>query len=238
MLGLAGHAGWYDRGPGLLARPLYRRIAADVAGAGLSPGAVVLDVGTGPGRVPLLVARRCPGLVVEGVDLSAEMIERATRTATAMGASAHRLTLPGRRRPGPPPCRRLRRPRRVVPEPAPLGGRLAGLAEIRRVLRPGAEAWIYDVRPVLGRVAATAAARGVDLAVRALGSDRPGGEWRLLAPVTGRLVARMTRAGRRPLTGRGRSARRIAAHPRSGADGVSSYDGQLQPDVVPQPSHT
>ena len=192
MLGLAGHAGWYDRGPGLLARPLYRRIAADVAGAGLSPGAVVLDVGTGPGRVPLLVARRCPGLVVEGVDLSAEMIERATRTATATGASAHRLTY------------RVADVRALPHADGSVDLVVsslslhhwvdvsAGLAEIRRVLRPGAEAWIYDVRPVLGRVAATAAARGVDLAVRALGSDRPGGEWRLLAPVTGRLVARMT----------------------------------------------
>ena len=78
MFGLAHHAGWYDAVSGRLARPLYRRIAAEVAGAGLPDGATVLDVGTGPGRVPLLIAERCPTLIVEGLDLSEEMIGRAT----------------------------------------------------------------------------------------------------------------------------------------------------------------
>jgi ubiquinone/menaquinone biosynthesis C-methylase UbiE len=192
MFGLAGHAGWYDRGPGRLARPLYRRIAADVAGAGLPEGAVVLDIGTGPGRVPLLVARRCPGLVVEGVDLSAEMIERATRTAAEAGASAGRLTY------------RVADVRTLPHADGSVDLVVsslslhhwvdvpAGLAEIRRVLRPGAEAWIYDVRPVLGRVAASGEVRDMGVTVQPLASDRAGGAWRLLARIAGRFIARMT----------------------------------------------
>ena len=86
MFGLAGHAGWYDKGPGRLARPLYQRITADVAGSGLPDGAFVLDVGTGPGRVPLLIAERCPSLVVEGIDLSERMIARAEEAPPARRA--------------------------------------------------------------------------------------------------------------------------------------------------------
>ena len=42
----------------------------------------MLDVGTGPGRVPLLIAERCPSLVVEGIDLSEQMIARAALAVT------------------------------------------------------------------------------------------------------------------------------------------------------------
>lgn len=52
--------------------PLYRRVAADVAAAHLPAGAFVLDVGTGPGRVPLLIAEGHPQLQVEGIDPSRE----------------------------------------------------------------------------------------------------------------------------------------------------------------------
>ena len=51
---------------------------------------MVLDVGTGPGRVPLLIAQRCPSLTVEGIDLSEQMIARATQAASL--AKGGRLT--------------------------------------------------------------------------------------------------------------------------------------------------
>ena len=78
MYGLARHARHYERWAGVFARPLYRRVVADVAAAGLPPARKVLDVGTGPGTLPLLIAARSPHLSVTGVDLSAEMIDRAT----------------------------------------------------------------------------------------------------------------------------------------------------------------
>jgi ubiquinone/menaquinone biosynthesis C-methylase UbiE len=81
MYGFARHARWYDLLSGVLARPLYRRVVADVSDVGPPAGSVVLDVGTGPGRVPRLIAAAYPTVEVEGVDLSPEMIARATSTA-------------------------------------------------------------------------------------------------------------------------------------------------------------
>ena len=81
MYGLARHARHYERWAGVFAQPLYRRVVADVAAAALPPGATVLDLGTGPGTLPLLVAAQSPHLSVSGVDLSAEMIDRATAAA-------------------------------------------------------------------------------------------------------------------------------------------------------------
>ena len=82
MYGVARHAVAYERHARLVAGPLYRRVARDVGSAGLAAGAIVLDVGTGPGSVPRLVAAAQPELTVEGVDLSAEMITIATDAAS------------------------------------------------------------------------------------------------------------------------------------------------------------
>ena len=78
MYGLAGHPRHYERFAAVLAGPLYRRVVADVTAQQLPAGAVVLDIGTGPGRVPMMIAEKCPHLSVTGVDLSPEMIAHAT----------------------------------------------------------------------------------------------------------------------------------------------------------------
>ncbi len=49
------------------------------------PSGWLLDIGTGPGNIPLKIARRCPGLRVVGIDRSSNMI-RAARRAAAMQA--------------------------------------------------------------------------------------------------------------------------------------------------------
>ena len=81
MYGFARHATGYDLLSGVLARPLYRRVVADVIECALPARSVVLDVGTGPGRVVRLIAAACPEVDVTGIDLSPEMIARATSTA-------------------------------------------------------------------------------------------------------------------------------------------------------------
>jgi ubiquinone/menaquinone biosynthesis C-methylase UbiE len=148
MYGLAQHARAYDRHAGLLGRPLYRRVARDVASAALPAGSVVLDVGTGPGRVPRLIATACPRLTVEGVDLSAAMIAHAT-AATAGTAGADRIRF------------RVADVTALPFEDASVDlvvssislhhwdDPAAGLRDIVRVLRPGAQAWIYDFRTAL-----------------------------------------------------------------------------------------
>jgi SAM-dependent methyltransferase len=143
---LIGHAGVYDTLSWLLLGPLYRRIAADVAAAAPA-GAPVLEVGCGPGHLSIRLARR-HGLEVTGLDLDPAMIARA-RTNTDRAGN-----------------RGGRRPSFLVGDVAALAfpdgsfdlvvstlsmhhwaDPTAGLAEIGRVLRPGARALIWDLRP-------------------------------------------------------------------------------------------
>jgi ubiquinone/menaquinone biosynthesis C-methylase UbiE len=154
MCGLTRHPRHYERWAGFFARPQYRRIVADVAAAALPPGALVLDIGTGPGTVPLLIAAQSPHLSVLAVDLSAEMIARAaSAAATRPDPGARPISF-------------------QVADVAALpfddrsidlvvsslsmhhwADRAVGLREVVRVLRPGAQAWIYDVRPMVRRAA-------------------------------------------------------------------------------------
>ncbi|MGH3649006.1 MAG: class I SAM-dependent methyltransferase [Micromonosporaceae bacterium] len=153
------HPGPYDKIAGRHARRLHARVATDVAAAGIPDGARVLDVGTGPGRVPLAIAEQAPGLRVEGIDLSEEMIEYARRLATDAGVS-DRVGF-------------------AVADVAELSypddsfdlvvstlsqhhwaDREAGVGELLRVTKPTGQIWIYDVRFALRRaVAAAEAAR-------------------------------------------------------------------------------
>ncbi|HXF36969.1 MAG TPA: class I SAM-dependent methyltransferase, partial [Actinomycetota bacterium] len=142
---LVGDAAAYDRFVHRhLLGSLFRGIAADVATA-LPLGGRVLEVGCGPGRLSLLLARRY-GLDVIGLDLDSAMIARARGNAARAGDG--------------------RRPSFVVGDVASLGfpdGSFdlvlstlsmhhwadpgAGLAEIGRVLQPGGRALIWDLRP-------------------------------------------------------------------------------------------
>jgi len=140
-------------------RRLHARVVADVTGAGLPDGARVLDAGTGPGRVPLAIAAAAPLLRVEGIDLSEEMIDHARRLATETATPA-RISF-------------------TVADVADLNypdgrfdliistlsqhhwaDRRSAMRELLRVLKPGGQIWIYDVRFALRRAAAAAHAAG------------------------------------------------------------------------------
>jgi len=148
----------YDWVTRRLSARLYRRIAADVAALELSSGSRVLDVGTGPGRLPLTIAAACPQLSVDGLDLSAEMIGQARAIAAASPAAGRVTYVVGD----------------VADLPYPDGSLdlvvstlsqhhwpdlAAALRELRRVVRPGGLIWIYDARLALR--AAESAAREV-----------------------------------------------------------------------------
>ena len=183
MYGLARHARHYERWAGIFARPLYRRVAADVVDAGLPAGGKVLDVGTGPGTLPLLIAAQSPHLSVSGVDLSAEMIDRATAAAeirATPGASpisfqiADVADLPFDDRSVDLVVSTISMHHWADPA--------AGLREIVRVLRLGGRAWIYDFRTMTRRAGRMTS--GLDAKV---GVENPiTGTWRL-NPI-GRLV--------------------------------------------------
>src|SRR3954463_9711577 len=67
----------YDRHAGRLGAKLYAKVVADAAASGLPDGARVLDVGTGPGRIPRALAAERPTWVIDGVDIEPRMIEYA-----------------------------------------------------------------------------------------------------------------------------------------------------------------
>jgi SAM-dependent methyltransferase len=143
---LIGDAVRYDTLSRLLLSPLIKRIAADVASVAPT-GAQVLEVGCGPGHLSIRLARH-HRLEVTGLDLDPAMITRAR-------ANTH-----------PPETGDRRRPEFLVGDVAALAfpdrsfdlvvstlsmhhwaDPAAGLAEIGRVLRPGARALIWDFGP-------------------------------------------------------------------------------------------
>ncbi len=143
---LIGDAVVYDALSRLLLGPFLARIAADVAAVALD-GAQVLEVGCGPGHLSVQLAGQ-HRLEVTGLDLDPAMIARAQ-------ANTDRAANRGGRRPS-----------FLVGDVAALtfpdgsfdlvvstlsmhhwADPTAGLAEIGRVLRPGARALIWDFRP-------------------------------------------------------------------------------------------
>jgi SAM-dependent methyltransferase len=143
---LIGDAAVYDTLSRLLLGPFLARIAADVAAAA-PEGARVLEVGCGPGHLSVRLARQ-HGLEVTGLDLDPTMIARAR-------ANADRAANHGGRRPSflAGDVAALAFPDRsfdLVVSTLSMhhwADPTAGLAEIGRVLRPGARALIWDFRP-------------------------------------------------------------------------------------------
>jgi SAM-dependent methyltransferase len=142
---LIGDAVRYDTLSRLLLGPFLARIAADIA-AVAPDGARVLEVGCGPGHLAVRLAHH--EFDVTGLDLDLAMIARAQANTDRAGN------------------RGGRRPSFLVGDVAALAfpdrsfdlvvstlsmhhwaDPAAGLAEIGRVLRPGARALIWDFRP-------------------------------------------------------------------------------------------
>ena len=184
----------YQGAFGWLGEPLYQRVATDAAEAdGIAEGDLVVDVGTGPGRVPRLLHRLRPDLQIEGLDVSVEMIDVARATASredaaTMGPGALRYTVAD--------VAELPYPEQSV---ALVVSSLslhhwpdedAGIAEILRVLRPGGRAWIYDVTPQLASTYRHLEAMGVSARIVPLPPRPKTGRW-LRDHLVRRWVARL-----------------------------------------------
>ena len=132
----------YDALVAAVLEGFYARVAGEVAAA--HPGGKVLEVGSGPGRLAVRLAREAPSMTLTGVDISDAMVERAARRAAGAGLSERvrfkvgdvaALPLSDEEFDGVVSTLSLHH----WPEPT------HGLAEIHRVLKPGGEARIYDL---------------------------------------------------------------------------------------------
>lgn len=120
----------------------FYRIVAGQAVEKLRTGRV-LDIGTGPGKLPILIASESPVLRVTGLDLSADMVKIASEEAQRQGLKnvefrqGNASELPFRDGELDLVLSTLSFHHWKQPE--------QGLDEVYRVLREGGEAWIYDV---------------------------------------------------------------------------------------------
>ena len=127
----------------------------------------MLDVGTGPGTMPRLIAGSAPGLQVDAIDVAPEMIAWAQQTATpgVTYTVADVAALPWPDATFDVVVSTLSQHHWADAD--------AGLREVRRVLRPGGQAWVYDVRWALPQAESVAAALGDRHVRRARAAARP-----------------------------------------------------------------
>jgi SAM-dependent methyltransferase len=135
-------AGAYDALVASVLEGFYARVTGEVTAA--YPGGKLLEIGSGPGRLAVRLAREAPGITLIGVDISDAMVERAARRAAGADLSERvrfevgdvaALPLSNEEFDGVVSTLSLHH----WSDPA------SGLAEIHRVLKPGGEARIYDL---------------------------------------------------------------------------------------------
>jgi SAM-dependent methyltransferase len=135
-------AGAYDALVATVLEGFYARVAGEVAAA--HPDGNLLEVGSGPGRLAVRLARETPDVTLTGVDISYAMVERATRRTEGADLTERvqfevgdvgALPFADQEFDGVVSTLSLHH----WSDPA------GGLAEIHRVLKPGGEARIYDL---------------------------------------------------------------------------------------------
>jgi ubiquinone/menaquinone biosynthesis C-methylase UbiE len=75
----------YDRYPNRIFAKWFKRIAASIKDRAISGN--ILDVGTGPGRLPIEIAKQVEKAKVFGVDMSEDMIKIARKNADRAGVA-------------------------------------------------------------------------------------------------------------------------------------------------------
>jgi ubiquinone/menaquinone biosynthesis C-methylase UbiE len=134
---------FYDRYPNRIFVKWFKRIAASIKDRAISGN--ILDIGTGPGRLPIEIAKQVKNVKVFGIDLSEDMVKIANRNADREGVG-DRVEFKARSAydtgfennsidlvVSTGTIHHLSRP-------------LVAFNEIYRILKRGGEAWLFDGR--------------------------------------------------------------------------------------------
>jgi ubiquinone/menaquinone biosynthesis C-methylase UbiE len=142
-------ASLYEKASRMVLESYYRQIAEEVV-AHLKSGRI-LDLGTGPGYLPIGIAQRSSNLQVDGIDLSRSLIRMARENASRAGVSDRARFEPG-------DATNLSTPDQTYDLVLSTGmlhmlkDPLKMFRECYRVLKPGGEAWIYDPARVSSQI--------------------------------------------------------------------------------------
>jgi ubiquinone/menaquinone biosynthesis C-methylase UbiE len=142
-------ASLYEKATRLVIKSYYTRVAEEILSA-FNKG-LFLDLGTGPGYLPIEMVKKSPELRIIGVDLSRALVRMARANALRTGCAgrvhfevgnAANLRFRSESFDGVVSTGMLH----VLRDPASV------LRECWRVLKPGQEAWIYDPARVSSQV--------------------------------------------------------------------------------------
>lgn len=124
-------------------RAIYEEIAEEIISK-VSSGRI-LDVGTGPGFMPILIAKKAPEVEITGIDLSEGMVKLARKNSIKEGVServkifkANAISMPFENEYFDFVLSTFSLHHWLKPVDC--------FKEILRVLKKGGEAWIYDIR--------------------------------------------------------------------------------------------
>ncbi len=124
-------------------RDLYKEVAEEVCSNVVSGR--ILDIGTGPGYLPIEIAKRSPNIEIIGIDISPSMVKIASGNSKQMGFSHRVRFVFGDVAKIPFESEHFD----FVVSTASLhhwSKPIASIREIYRVLKENKEAWIYDLQ--------------------------------------------------------------------------------------------
>lgn len=139
----------YEKATRMVIGSYYAQVAEEVV-ANLKAG-TILDLGTGPGYLPIEIVKRSPYIRVDGIDLGSRLIKMAKENAIKAGVpdrlnfetgNAARLGFEG----GSYDMVISTGMLHMVRDPVQV------LRECHSVLKPGGEAWIYDPAQVSAQI--------------------------------------------------------------------------------------
>lgn len=142
-------ASLYEKASKMVIDTYYNKVADEITSSIRSGN--VLDLGTGPGYLPIEIVKRAPDIRIDCIDLSARLLKTAKLNAENSGVSdklnfevgdASKLRFEDNSYDmviSTGMLHSLKAPEKMI-------------AECHRVLKPGKEAWIYDPAEVCSRI--------------------------------------------------------------------------------------